>query len=135
MKEKELIKAALSARERAYCPYSGIAVGAALLTADGKIYTGANIENAAFSPSVCAERVALFSAVHAGERNFAALALCGGKRGDVPCGLFPPCGVCRQTLSEFCSPDFEILLIQDNERYEKRTLAELFPDRFGGECL
>ncbi len=132
---KELISAANSARGVAYCPYSGISVGAALLTADGRIYTGANIENAAYSPSVCAERVALFSAVRDGVRDFAAIAVVGGKRGEPPTGLFPPCGVCRQTLAEFCQPDFKICLAIDTEHYETRTLAELFPDGFGAACL
>lgn len=135
MDEKVLIEAANGARGAAYCPYSGISVGAALLTEDGKIYTGANIENAAFSPSVCAERVALFSAVHDGARAFSAIAVCGGKRGKAPTDFFPPCGVCRQALSEFCPPDLKVYMAIDTERYVVRTLSELLPEAFGAERL
>ena len=93
----ELIAKANGARKKSYCPYSKKSVGAALLCADGSIFTGANIENSAFSPSVCAERVALFSAIHEGKREFLAIAVSGGDIASPPEG-FTPCGVCRQTL-------------------------------------
>ncbi|MBQ7387032.1 MAG: cytidine deaminase, partial [Clostridia bacterium] len=96
-KRAELARAALKARESSYCPYSHFAVGAALLTRSGKMYTGANIENAAYTPTVCAERVAIFKAVSEGIREFSAIAVVGGKAAETA-GLFPPCGVCRQVL-------------------------------------
>ena len=107
--DKELYKMANEARAAAYSPYSGITVGAALLCASGKVYTGANIENSSFSPTVCAERVAFFSAIHAGERDFVAIAVAGGKAGEAPKSSFPPCGVCRQVMSEFCKKDFKVI--------------------------
>ena len=100
IKPKELVALAEQARERAYCPYSGFAVGAALLCADGTVYTGCNIENAAFGPSVCAERTAIFKAVSEGRRDFAALAVAGGPAGSPVERECPPCGVCRQVLRE-----------------------------------
>ena len=122
-----LIETALAMRGRAYAPYSGFRVGAALLTASGKIYTGCNIENAAYSPSNCAERTAFFKAVSEGERDFAAICITGGPGEEAPEELCPPCGVCRQVMLEFCGPDFEILLAADTSRYEVHTLAELAP--------
>ncbi len=124
-----LIKKAIEARARSYAPYSGFSVGAALLCADGSIYTGANIENASFSPTICAERVAFFSAVHDGKREFDAIAIVGEKKGldpDKPC---PPCGVCRQVMSEFCQGDFQIILGSEQEPI-LLTLDELMPHRF-----
>ncbi len=129
-----LIEMAQRARERAYCPYSGIAVGAALLTKDGKIYTGANIEAASYSPTVCAERVAFFSAVHAGEREFKAIAVVGAKKGEAPSYEFPPCGVCRQIMTEFCKGDFKVVLF-DGENISVYTLDEILPLRFGKELI
>lgn len=129
-----LIKRALDAREQSYCPYSGFAVGAALLTSDGKIYTGANIESASFSPTVCAERVAFFSAIHAGEREFRAIAVVGGRRGESAAAPFPPCGVCRQVMAEFCDKDFTVLL-KDGDDYAEYTLGELLPVGFGKDDL
>lgn len=128
MTEKELCAAALEARKNAYVPYSGYSVGAALETKSGKVYVGCNIENAAYGPTVCAERVAVFKAVSEGEREFRAIAVCGGK--EEVRGAFPPCGVCRQVLAEFCSPDFPILLITGSDSYEKKTLSELLPNAF-----
>lgn len=121
-----LYNKALEARENSYCPYSGYAVGAALLTADGRVFVGTNIENAAFSPTICAERAAFASAVSAGAREFAAIAVCGGKKGSKPDPACTPCGVCRQVMAEFCKPDFEVIL---NGRI--LTLAELLPHSFG----
>ena len=129
MTPEELIQLAKEAMGRAYCPYSGYQVGAALLCADGSVYQGCNIENAAYSPTVCAERTAIFKAVSEGKREFAAMAICGGKDGIIA-GLFPPCGVCRQVMGEFCAPDFPIYLAGPENRWEKRTLGELFPDAF-----
>lgn len=126
----ELARLAVAARERSHCPYSHTAVGAALLCADGTVYTGANIENAAFSPSVCAERVALFTAVHDGRREFLAIAVAGGEAGKPPTGIFPPCGVCRQVMAEFFRPDARVLLA-DGKGYAERTFADLLPDGFG----
>ena len=131
MSDKELIALADKAREKSYCPYSGYSVGAALLTKDGKVYTGANIENASFTPTVCAERVALFTALHAGEREFAAIAVVGGPADRSAEKLFTPCGVCRQVMAEFCEDDFKILVIKDNGEYDTFTLGNLLPFSFG----
>ena len=125
-----LIDRALEAREKSYCPYSGFAVGAALLAEDGTIYTGANIESASYTPTICAERVATFTAVHAGERKFAAMAIVGGKQGEAVASFCPPCGVCRQVLSEFCTPDFPVILF-DGKESKILTLSALLPESFG----
>lgn len=129
MDEKTLCKAALAAMEYAYAPYSGYTVGTALLAADGRVFSGCNIENAAFTPTVCAERTALFKAVSEGARNFVMLAVAGGKGGAVT-GVFPPCGVCRQALSEFCKPEMPVLLVSGADSYEKTTLGALLPLAF-----
>ena len=128
MNEKELCKAAIDAMKNAYVPYSGYRVGAALMTEDGKLFTGCNIENASFSPTVCAERTAFFKAVYDGHRDFAAIAVCGGKDGVIT-GAFPPCGVCRQVMREFCADDFVIYLIHDTG-FEAVTLSQLLPYSF-----
>jgi cytidine deaminase len=125
---KQLVDAANSAREMAYTPYSGFSVGAALLTKSGKIFKGCNIENATFTPTNCAERTAFFKAVSEGEHEFAAIAVVGGKSGEPISELCPPCGVCRQVMMEFCSPeDFEIVLAKSPEEWEVYTLLELLP--------
>lgn len=129
MDEKALCRAALAAMAYAYAPYSGYTVGAALLAADGRVFSGCNIENAAFTPTVCAERTALFKAVSEGVRDFAMLAVAGGKDGAVT-GVFPPCGVCRQALSEFCGPEMPVLLLTGADSYEKTTLGALLPLAF-----
>lgn len=137
MKEEtlnKLVKEALLARKQSYCPYSNFAVGAALLTEEGRLYTGANIENAAFTPTVCAERVAFFSAVHSGERNFAAIAIVGGRCGEKISEYCPPCGVCRQIMAEFCSPDLEIILFNGTDK-RVITLGELLPESFLKDTL
>ena len=126
----ELVNLAKEARECAYIPYSGFAVGAALLCRDGKIYQGCNIENAAFGPTICAERVAMFKAVYDGEREFEAIAVVGGKAGEEITGLFPPCGVCRQVLREFCDLDFKLYLGREDNRYDTYTLGEMLPLSF-----
>ena len=124
----ELIEKAKQAMEKAYAPYSGFQVGAALLCADGSIYTGCNIENASYSPTICAERTAFAKAVSEGKRVFTAIAVCGGK-GGVITGLCTPCGVCRQVMAEFCKEDFRVILVKP-DGYEERTLSQLLPDSF-----
>ena len=134
MNDRELIGLALGARENAYCMYSGVAVGAALLADSGKIYLGANIENASFSPTVCAERVAFFEAVNKGERKFKKIAIAGGNWGKRPTSPFYPGGVCRQVMTEFCDENFEII-VSSGETYEKYTLKELMPHGFSRELF
>ena len=128
MYPEELCKLAIEAMGHAYAPYSGFQVGAALLCADGSVYQGCNIENAAYSPTNCAERTAIFKAVYDGHRDFTAIAVCGGK-GGVITGAFPPCGVCRQVMREFCGDDFRIYLVND-KGFETVTLARLLPYGF-----
>ena len=130
----ELLEIAERARELSYSPYSGISVGAALLTASGKIYTGANIENASYTPTVCAERTAIFKAVLDGERDFVAIAISGGKRGECGNDGFYPCGVCRQVMAEFASPELVIITSQ-GEGYECHTLGEMLPAAFTKDKL
>lgn len=134
MSDKELLALAAKARESSYCPYSGISVGAALLCKDGRVFSGANIENASFTPTVCAERVALFSAVHEGEREFDAIAIVGGKVGNSPTKLFAPCGVCRQALSEFAGGDFRVIMT-DGESIKVMKLDDLLPLGFGSDSF
>ena len=129
MKAEQLISLAKEAMLHAYAPSSGYKVGAALLCADGTIYQGCNIENAAYSPTNCAERTAIFKAVYDGHRNFAAIAVCGGKEGEIT-GSFPPCGVCRQVMREFCGDDFQIYLVGKDGSYQSVTLAQLLPYSF-----
>lgn len=132
MNDGELIKTALEARRRSYSPYSGFSVGAALLCADGSVYAGCNVENSAFSATVCAERAAVFNAVSDGKRDFVKIAVTGGKAGlEIPEDYCPPCGVCRQVMSEFCPPDFEILSAKTPGDYKTYALSDLFPEGFG----
>ena len=128
MNPTKLCELAKEAMTHAYAPYSGYKVGAALLCADGTVYQGCNIENASYSPTNCAERTAFFKAIYDGQRDFEAIAICGGKDGVIT-GLFPPCGVCRQVMREFCREDFKVYMITP-EGYESRTLADLLPDSF-----
>lgn len=130
-----LIKEALFARKNAYVPYSHYRVGAALLTAKGKIYTGCNIENASYGATNCAERTAFFKAVSEGERNFTAIAIAGGMENKMPEDYAYPCGICRQVMQEFCKPDFRIFVVKSIESYQIYTLEELFPFGFGGELM
>ena len=132
---KKLIDSALAARNYSYVPYSGFAVGAALLTKSGKIYTGCNIENAAYSPTNCAERTAFFKAISEGETEFSAIAVCGGINGKEPTGYCSPCGVCRQVMAEFCHGDFKIYCGISGEDYREFTFEELLPHSFGPEDL
>lgn len=132
---RELIAAAEKMLERAYAPYSGFRVGAALLASGKKVYTGCNIENAAFSPGICAERTAFAKAVSEGEREFTAIAVIGGKNG-IPVDYTAPCGVCRQVMAEFCDPrKFYIILARSQEDYWLYRLDELFPMGFSPKNL
>ena len=134
--ENELVIRALEARKHAYVPYSHWAVGAALLTKEGKIYEGCNIENAAHTPTNCAERTAFFKAVSEGERNFSAIAIVGGPKGREELSYCSPCGVCRQVMMEFCDPKhFRIILARTKEEYRVYMLEELLPMGFGPENL
>lgn len=126
----KLARAALDARQKAYCPYSHFAVGAAVLVKSGKIYTGCNIENATQGPGVCAERAALYKAVSEGEREFLAIAIAGGPEGREPDGFCPPCGVCRQALAEFCAGEMPVILVKNPEKTQVYRLEELFPLAF-----
>ena len=136
MTNAELIQEAKIARERSYSPYSNYKVGAALLTKSGKIYHGCNIENAAYTPTNCAERTAFFKAVYDGEREFEKIAVVGALEGgdqDVTCA---PCGVCRQVMMEFCDPEtFLVILADGKDRQLEMPLKALFPFGFGGENL
>ena len=129
MTPEKLLELAHEARERAYAPYSHYAVGAALLTKDGRVYQGCNIENASFSATNCAERTAFFKAVSDGRRDFTAIAVCGGKNGFIT-GFFPPCGVCRQVMREFCGDGFQIHMVGPDGAVQTCTLAEILPFSF-----
>lgn len=133
MKEK-LATAAKQAMLSAYAPYSGFCVGAALLCADGSVYTGCNVENAGYSVTNCAERTAFFKAVSDGKREFTAIAVCGGKGGQLTDAIVSPCGVCRQVMREFCKDEFQIHLVTDTA-IRTVTLAELLPLSFGPDNL
>lgn len=139
MTDVALIRAAMDARKLAYVPYSRFAVGAALLGRDGMVYTGCNIENAAYGPSNCAERTAVFKAVSQGARDFVSIAVVGGGLdGAGHREICPPCGVCRQVLREFCAPESLRVLLAPLAKPEKitvLTLAELLPQSFGPESL
>ena len=114
-----LIETALAMRQRSYAPYSKFHVGAALLGADGRIYSGCNIENAAFTPTNCAERTAFFKAVSEGQREFQAIAIAGGKKEAVTLEYCAPCGVCRQVMMEFVNPqNFQIILARSAREYQ-----------------
>lgn len=130
MDYKNLCAMAIDAMKKSYSPYSGCKVGAALLCKNGKIFTGCNIENAAYSPSVCAERTAIFKAVSEGEKEFEAIAVAGGKDGKIE-GAFPPCGVCRQVMAEFCKEDFTVLVITGKESFKEYKFKEILPEAFG----
>lgn len=143
-----LLSEARRGREQAYAPYSNFYVGAALLCADGKVYTGANVENASYGATVCAERVAVGKAVSEGHRHFVAIAVVGGavptahpEKGEVVrAGVFPegtlvdcpPCGICRQVLREFCDPEhFCVITAASDGSFEMHTLEQLLPRSFG----
>ena len=129
---KALIREAITARKMSYAPYSGYQVGAALLTMDGQVIRGCNIENAAYTPTNCAERTAFFKAVSEGKRDFKAIAIVGSPKGDAITQYSYPCGVCRQVMMEFCDPKtFKIILATDRTHYDVYTLEEMLPLGFG----
>ena len=128
MTPEKLVELAKEAMTHAYAPYSGYKVGAALLCADGAVYQGCNVENASYSPTNCAERTAFFTAIYEGKRDFTAIAVCGGVDGIIK-GHFPPCGVCRQVMREFCDDDFKIYMVSPSG-YEEVTMAQLLPFSF-----
>ena len=134
MKDAELISLAKKAAEKAYVPYSGYTVGAALLTENGRGYLGCNIENAAYGPTNCAERTAFFKAVSEGERKFIAIAVVGGKDLDFK-DYFTPCGVCRQVMAEFCDESFRVLVGKNGDEYLSLTLGDILPYSFSSEKL
>lgn len=125
---KDLIIKAIDARQNSYAPYSKYRVGAALLAGSGKIYTGCNIENSAYSPTVCAERTAFFKAISEGEKNFVKMVLVCGY--DDKLEWCTPCGVCLQVMAEFCEETFEIITAVSTEEYKTYTLKDLFPHAF-----
>ena len=127
---RELAAKSLAGIKNSYAPYSHFHVSAVLLCGNGAVYTGNNIENAAYTPSVCAERCAFFKAVSEGERSFTAIAVVGGPEGASEFDWCAPCGVCRQVMAEFCKADFEILLAKDTENWKSYTLEQLLPERF-----
>lgn len=138
MEDRELIKEAYKAQRYSYSPYSGFQVGAALLGGSGKVYTGCNIENAAYSPTNCAERTAFFKAVSEGERVFKKIVIVGNRRGasDEERDYCAPCGVCRQVMAEFCNPEeFQVILARGEEDYKTYRLEELLPLGFSKENL
>ena len=135
---EQLIQSALKARNYSYAPYSHFYVGAALLAEDGKIYTGCNIESAAFSPTNCAERTAFFKAVSEGQRQFQAIAVAGGTESPGESVLqraVTPCGVCRQVMAEFCQKDFQVIAARSEKVYQIFSLKELLPQSFGSTDL
>lgn len=134
MTKEELTALAKQAMQNSYSPYSGCKVGAALLAKSGKVYLGCNIENASFSPTICAERSAFATAVSAGDREFSALAVVGGRDGEIR-GAFHPCGVCRQVIREFCTDDFPIYVLAEEGKIRAHTLSELLPYSFSKEDM
>ena len=133
MTDQELMQAAEAARDNAYAPYSHFHVGAALLTKDGRVFCGCNIENASFGATNCAERTAIFAAVAAGVRDFSAIAIVGGRAGDAP-GFCAPCGICRQVIAEFGGADLRILL-GNSKKYDSYAVADLLPLAFSEKSL
>ncbi|MCI9190418.1 MAG: cytidine deaminase [Lachnospiraceae bacterium] len=131
----DLVKAALEARAMAYVPYSHYAVGAALLTEEGEIYRGGNIENASYGATNCAERTAIFKAVSEGRRKFAAIAIAGGMEGCEPEDYAYPCGICRQVMQEFAGKGFRVLVARSVSDCREYLLEELLPCGFGGESI
>ena len=128
MNSKILIEKAVEAMENAYAPYSSFRVGAALLSKSGRVFTGCNVENASYSPTCCAERTAFFKAVSEGEKEFTAIAVVGGKYGEIS-SFCSPCGVCRQVMAEFCNKDFMIIL-SNGKLTKAHTLEKLLPESF-----
>jgi len=132
---ERLVARALEMVPRAYAPYSRFQVGAAVLAASGKIYGGANMENASYPAGICAERSAIAQAVSAGERSLTAIAICGGRDGVIS-DFCPPCGICRQTMREFCDPEaFHVVVARSAADFKVYTLAQILPESFGPEAL
>jgi len=133
---KELIRSAQEARKKAYAPYSGYMVGAAVLTNELRIYTGCNIENASYTPSICAERTAISKAVSEGRRGFKAIAIVGSPKGESITQYSYPCGVCRQVMREFADPEsFIVIVARSGQDYRQYRLSELLPESFGPDNL
>lgn len=136
MEFEKIVSEALRMRQYSYVPYSHFRVGAALLTENGDIYTGCNIENAAYTPTNCAERTAFFKAVSEGERSFTAIAIAGGAEDAKELEYCSPCGVCRQVMMEFCNPEtFQVVLVKSETEYQVFTLQEILPLGFGPKDL
>ena len=136
MEKQELIREAIAARKRSYSPYSHFQVGAALLGRSGKVYTGCNIENAAYTPTNCAERTAFFKAISEGEKDFEMIAIVGGPAKSARTDYCPPCGVCRQVMAEFCDPKaFRVLMARTETDYRECSLEEVLPFGFTKEEL
>lgn len=136
MEKQELIREAIAARKRSYSPYSHFQVGAALLGRSGKVYTGCNIENAAYTPTNCAERTAFFKAISEGEKEFEMIAIVGGPAKSARTYYCPPCGVCRQVMVEFCDPKaFRVLMARTETDYRECSLEEVLPFGFTKEEL
>ncbi len=124
MNEKVLVQKAIEAQKNSYSPYSGFSVGAALLCADGEIFTGVNVENVSFGLTNCAERTAFFKAISEGKRSFEAIAIVGGDT------FLPPCGACRQVMAEFCDEKFRVIFAKNENDYIVKTLGEILPFSF-----
>ena len=136
MEKQELIREAIAARKRSYSPYSHFQVGAALLGRSGKVYTGCNIENAAYTPTNCAERTAFFKAISEGEKEFEMIAIVGGPAKSARTDYCPPCGVCRQVMAELCDPKaFRVLMARTETDYRECSLEEVLPFGFTKEEL
>ena len=136
MEKQELIREAIAARKRSYSPYSHFQVGAALLGRSGKVYTGCNIENAAYTPTNCAERTAFFKAISEGEKEFEMIVIVGGPAKSARTDYCPPCGVCRQVMAEFCDPKaFRVLMARTETDYRECSLEEVLPFGFTKEEL
>ena len=136
MEKQELIREAIAARKRSYSPYSHFQVGAALLGRSGKVYTGCNIENAAYTPTNCAERTAFFKAISEGEKEFEMIAIVGGPAKSARTDYCPPCGVCLQVMAEFCDPKaFRVLMARTETDYRECSLEEVLPFGFTKEEL
>lgn len=134
MTKENLMAQAMAAMHHAYAPYSGFQVGAALLCKDGSVYCGCNIENASYGATICAERTALYQAIYHGQREFVAIAVCGGKNGTIAT-LCPPCGICRQVLREFCDDAFQVYLTDGQGNISTYTLSQLLPHSFSTDSM
>lgn len=121
------IEKAAEMRDKSYCPYSNYSVGAALLSADGEIFLGCNVENASSPAGICAERTAFSSAVASGKRSFKAIAICGGRKGEKSAEFAYPCGICRQVMTEFCTNDFKVIVATDTDNFKIYSLDEIIP--------